>query len=237
MRILFVAPQSGLSVGAELAKVASGNQVSVCDGMVDRSKLALALRQEPFDVIHFAQHGSRNGLDLTDGTLEVADLVSMLERQTGLRLMFVNACQSAAVGIELHNAFHAPVIAHDAPITDQAALLFAEVFYRALATTEIGTAFGRALRTLQMRFPDDGRTPQLINGDMAQRSALDNLRNEMTGAFEHFNRRLDQVEAAVLALDSGRNRHITVMILVILVALLVAQVLTPLLNAALIHLP
>jgi hypothetical protein len=239
MRILFVAPVVAgmveLVQNAELARVASGNQISVCDGTVDRAKLSSFLRPEnSFDVVHFAQHGQRLGLELSDGTLDVGDLVSMLANQRTMRLLFVNACQSVATGIELHNAFHVPVLAHDAPIGDGAAVAFAETFYRAMGSgADIGTAFGRGLRTLQVRFPCDARTPQIINGDMASEreihALLKALRAEM-------NARLDVVEGKVDALNDMRHWRIQLMIVGLLALLVVAQFLTPVLNSLLIHL-
>lgn len=242
MRILFVAPEvSGapaLATGGELARVASGNQVRVCDGPVDRSKLE-AFFGEQFDCVHFAQHGDRPGLWLSDGVLEVTDLTSMLEGQRELRLLVVNACNSVATGIMLHNAFHVPVVAHDAPITDGAAVAFAETFYRAMRSREalVHTAFERAVRTLQVRFPEDARTPQLINGDMADKHCLQLLRTEMDEAFQHFNVRLDGMEAKVDSLNDSRHQRTQMMIVVLLAALVVAQMLTPVLNGLLMRAP
>lgn len=235
MRILFVAPAAPglglLDTGAELARIASGNQINVCDGNVDRTKLELSLRDGQFDVVHFAQHGSRRGLELTDGTLEVADLVSMLEPQKALKLLFVNACNSVATGIELHNAFHVPTVAHDAPINDRAAVAFAETFYRAWRATDIGSAFERGIKTLQVRFPEEARTPQLINGDMADKACMDGLRAEMTRGFQALNTRMDGIEVAVTELNNGRSKGVATMTITLLVLLLIAQVLTPVLNA------
>lgn len=235
MRILFVAPTAELATISELGRVASGNTISVLDGIVDRRKLELALGDGQFDVVHFAQHGSRAGLELSDGVIEVGDLVSMLQPQTRLRLLFVNACNSAATGIELHNAFHVPVVAHDALITDKAAVAFAETFYRALRTAEIREAFSRALRTLQVRFPDEARTPQLINGDMASLVGLTEIRNEIREAFQGIYQRLDKVEATMNALDCERADRRQRLELMLLVALLLAQILTPIVNGMLIH--
>ena len=240
MRILFVAPvvagALSLGTGDELARIAGGNSLEVCDGAVDRGKLDAFLERQ-FDVIHFAQHGSRAGLELSDGVLEVADLTSMLERQQGLRLLFVNACNSVATGISLHNAFHVPVVAHDAPIDDRAAVAFAETLYRALRSSDalIHTAFERAVRTLQVRFPSDARTPQLINGDMADKHCMQLLRTEMDDAFRHVNSRLDGIEMKMDKLRNERDRRTQMMIVLLLAVLVAAQLLTPVLNSLLIH--
>lgn len=236
MRILFVAPvvegTPPIQAGAELARVASGNQMEICDGPVDRSKLEAFLSGSEFDVIHFAQHADRAGLLLSDGLLEVADLVSMLAQQARLRLLVVNACNSIATGVALHNAFHVPVVAHDAPIEDGSAVAFAETLYRALrAAAEIHVAFDRAVKTLQIRFPNDARTPQLINGDMADKQCLQQLRTELDDAFRHFNLRLDGMEAKVDSLNDSRHWRMQLMIVGLLAALFVAQLLTPVLNA------
>ncbi len=238
MRILFVAPgETGLNTGTELARIAAGNQLEICDSAVDRGKLEAFLGNRMFDVIHFSQHGNRNGLVFSDGLLEVADLTSMLERQTQLKLLVVNACDSVATGISLHNAFHVPVVAHDAPITDAAAVAFSEVFYRALRNPQvaISVAFERALHTLQVRFANDARTPQLINGDMADKKCLLELRQEIASGFDHFNARLDALEVMMDGLNDSRGRTMQLMIVYLLVALLIAQALTPLLNRLLLR--
>jgi FtsP/CotA-like multicopper oxidase with cupredoxin domain len=233
MRVLFVAPTAGLQSNLELAKVASGNRIVVCDGQVDRSKLDSYLRGEQFEVIHFALHGSRLGLELTDGILEVSDLVSMLDSQTILRFMMVNACNSAAIAIALHNDLHVPVVAHDAEITDNAAIAFSETFYRALRGNDsrmgINLAFERAVRTLQARYPTDARTPQLINGDMASRACLEDLRRDMQAGFHDINTRIDMLMARdtatadkLHALSHDRRVRMLMLILMALLTFLVA---------------
>lgn len=225
MKVLFVAPDGDLHVGAELARVASGNQVTVLDGLVDSQKLELALHEQ-YDVIHFAQHGNRGILQMSDGVLGAADLVSMLGWQTSVQLVVVNACNSVAIGIVIHNALHVPVVAHDAPISDGAALTFAEAFYRALRTPRmtVAQAYERALRVLQVQYPDEARTPQLLNGDMASTHELDELRQYIEAGFARFDARLQKVERAVAMLGEGRHVFLQYVMVILLLLLLVAQV-------------
>lgn len=253
VRVLIVVPQpapglSDLKTSAELVRVVSGNQATILDGNVDRAKLEMALGGQQFDVLHFAQHGDRGVLWLTDGELEMSDLISMLEPQRRVRLIILNACNSAAVASRIHNRFHIPVLYHDAPIGDEAAVRLSETFYRAFRATNgnVEESYERSVDTLARLFPKDARTPQLINGDDVTQGRLaeclgdvgkriEAMHAEQEQVYEQFNARLDVIEGKMDALNTERGQRLMLLLLLLVGLLIVAQLLTPVLNSMLIH--
>ena len=59
-----------------------------------------------------------------------ANSVAMLKGQHSLRFIVLNACNSIATAVDIHNAMQLPIIAMNAPITDVSAIRFAESLYR-----------------------------------------------------------------------------------------------------------
>ena len=247
MKLLFIAPQGNLNTSAELSRIASGNTVDIVDGLLDRAGLERALRSgNNYDGLHFAGHGGKSVLQLSDGIIDAADFASMLDAQRDIKFAFVNACDSLAVGTAIHNALHVPIVAHDAEIKDTTAIRFAERFYREYRRTRnVGEAFEAARATLIRLFPGEAMIPTLINGDMATRDEIGDcmayLKSELGGVFEHFNERLDTQDIAIAELGrsvrqierrhtEGGNR--TVLIIIgLLAANAFLQAVTPWLNS------
>lgn len=242
MRILFIAPAAAnLDTTAELMRITSGNMVELVTGAVDRAGVERALRAAPYDAVHISSHGDKGALYLTDGILDTADFVSMVAEQRNLKFVMVSACNSLSLGTALHNALHIPIIAHDSNIQDKAATRFAETFYRAFKQTkgDVHESFERAKATLLRVYPDQTAIPQLINGDMATVAELTDcmqyIREELGQVFERMNERLDRqdkrlatIEATMTELHKpGRER----IIVVGFVLLILAQLITPWLNA------
>lgn len=229
MHILFVAPRSNLDTGTELTRVASGNRPEIVSGAVDRAGLERALRAAQYDAIHFAGHGSKGVLELTDGLLDEADLVSMCEDQRHLQFVIVNACNSLALGTALHNELHVPIIAHDAEIGDGAANRFVETFYRAYKQTcKVKEAFERGVRTLERLFPDESTTPVLINGDMATTGQLNDCLDYVGKEIGAMRNQLDDIERSVSELRASKSDARTFVVLV--VVLIVTQLVSPMLS-------
>lgn len=229
MKLLFIAPQTNLSSSAEFMRIASGHTVEIADGMLDRAGLERALRT-PADVVHFVGHGEKGILGLFLDNVDAVDLVSMLGAQCRCKLFFINACDSLSLGTAIHNSLHIPVIAHDAPIDDKAAVEFAAVFYRRYRTTQnVRESFDAAQESLMRRYPTQAVIPTIINGDMATSAELDEfigfVRSEIVG----MNTKLDAIEASV----DGLRSHQSQTLLVLLSLLLLAQLATPVLNGLL----
>lgn len=242
MHILFVAPQSNLAADAELAHIAAGNQIDMCVGYVDRAKLALALGGREYEVVHFAQHGTRALLALSDGLLEAGELVAMLQaRQHNLRFIVLNSCESIAAAITLHNALMIPVVAHNAPIDDAAAVRFAEAFYRNIAVGMSVEAAVEAARTVLLRiYPTEAGSPTLINGARASVADLgakmDGLSHDMAGIRREVSAGFARVDARIDGLQLTGSRHVRIgakIVIALLAVLTLAQILTPVFNSIL----
>jgi hypothetical protein len=224
MRLLFIAPQSTLASGAELSRIASGNTLEVIDGLLDRAGLERALRNAQADAVHFCGHGGKSILELGDGALDKADLVAMLENLATVKFIIINACDSLATGVAIHNALHVPVIAMDAPIEDRAAVRFAETFYRTYRRNgHVGGAFDTARATLLRLFPGQGQVPVLINGDMATSAVMGECMQYVRTEIATMNEKLDVIGVTVDSLKSQQSKTL----LILLILLLVAQLMTP----------
>lgn len=227
MHILFIAPASNLDTATELTSLTRGNLLETVTGAVDRAGLDRALRGAQYDVLHFAGHGGKGVLELTDGLLDEADLVTMCQVQKRLLFIVVNACDSLALAAALHNTLHVPVIAHDDEIGDAAAKRFVETYYRAYQqTNDIGESFKRAMRTIERLFKDESNTPVLINGDMVTDGELNNCMAFVREEIGAMRGQLNTIEADVAELKGKQPRTLWTL----LTLLLLAQLLTPWLN-------
>lgn len=227
MRLLFIAPASNLSTNAELARIASGYTPEIVDGLIDRNGLERALRLDAYDAIHFCGHAGKGVLQLSDGLIDSADLVSMLDGQRGARFFFINGCDSLSLGTALHNAYHIPVIAHDAEIEDKAAVKLAQRFYGDFRRTQnVGESFDSALKTLQRLYPEQALIPTLINGDMASNSQLADCMTYVKSEIGQMRLQLDTIEAQVNKIEGKQWR----LLLVVGILLILAQLATPWLN-------
>jgi hypothetical protein len=205
VKLLFIAPASNLSSNTELARIASGHTVDIVSGMLDRAGLERALR-DPADAVHFVGHGSKQLLELTDGLIDSADLVSMLDKQNGAKFFFVNSCDSLGVATAIHNSLHLPCIAHDKPINDVAAVRFAERFYREYKRSgDVGKSFEAARETLMRLYPTEANTPVLINGDMASHADISHIVSDIDDKIAHIGVIVDGLEARVSHIESALN--------------------------------
>lgn len=148
MRILIVAPTlDGISSSEEYSSIlASTWTARVLSGMVPVALLDSALQEAQFDILHFVQHGNFSLLQFSDGTVAQERLVRMIKRtQRELKLVLVNACNSAGTGAALANGLGCTVIAHEVPVNNELAVVFARELYAALASgAEIQPAFNDA---------------------------------------------------------------------------------------------
>lgn len=237
MRQLFIAPASNLNTKEEILRACQGQTLTICDGNVDRDKGERFLRDEQ-DIIHFAGHGDLSVLEWSDGPLTENELVSMLAHQKRLICVIITACNSAGVGAAIHNALHVPVVMCQAPIGDEAAVRFSEAFYRALRSgRDLHAAYETGAEVVKRLHPAYANVVTFINGDMASLSSLADLRAELDGVFEHFNRRLDANDRVLAELDTAVNKLTrtpdkTTLIIIVLLAILALEGLPALLAQA-----
>lgn len=244
--LLFVAPNSNLDTKDEFMRIVSGYTPTPVVGMISRDSLSLGLKSIAADAVHFAGHGGKSVLELSDGLIDASDLLSMLDQQRHAKFVFLNTCNSLSIGTTIHNGLHIPIIAHDAEINDPAAIRFAERYYREYKRTgDVQKSFDAAKETLLRLFPSQAVIPQLINGDMGTREDYDRcmqyLTKELEGVFKHFNERLDNQDAAIAEIRTAVEKQnqapgkVVVIGLTLLALLVVLQGLTPILNGMLVH--
>lgn len=179
MKVLIVAPSMpNISSILEIPAVASGNRPTILSGLITVDHLALTLQQQQYQIIHFMQHGSYGILQMSDGMLNDEQLVRMLKNQTPcLQLVFLNACNSAGLAARLHNELRVATLAHEAPIDDRLAVVYAREFYKALhATFDLHAADEAAYRSLEVEAKMaklDYVRPILNNGDMVTLNVLE----------------------------------------------------------------
>jgi hypothetical protein len=226
MRLLFIAPYSTVSAEAELAGIASGTTPEIINGLLDRSGLDRALRDDKvqYDAIHFCGHGAKSVLELSDGLLEANDFATMLDKQKRTKFVIINACDSLSTGAAVHNVLHVPVIAMDAPIEDRAAVHFARVFYSTYRrNSDVGDAFDTAIKSLLRVLPTQAIIPTIINGDMATTAGMGDCMNYVRAEIGMMNTKLDAIGDTVDQLKSQQSKTL----LILLILLLVAQLITP----------
>lgn len=230
MKILFVAPQANLDTQTELLRAAQQQTATFCDGLVDRQKLEAYL-QTPYEVIHFAGHGDLSILQLSDGALEVAELLGMLQAQTTLRFVVITACNSTRVGTEIHNANHVPVVLMQTAIGDAAAVRFSETFYRAYrAVPDLARAVDAGRAVLTKLYPAFADVVTFVNGDMATTTDLTTHMAYVRSEIQEMRTMIVGIETNMAKLQASQPQQ--AMTIALLVLLLLAQLATPWLNAA-----
>jgi CHAT domain-containing protein len=173
MRVLVVGAQpiseAKLSIDEEIKVIRRGFEPLIEAGALDLTVLPRATPQSfhgyistgQFDVVHFIGHGEfgedgTGHLVFEDGTgatqLLGARSLREILCQRGIRLIFLNACESARDNRETANVGAAPalvaggvpaVLANQFKVLDQSATAFAQFFYWAVAQ---GMSLGRAAR-------------------------------------------------------------------------------------------
>jgi hypothetical protein len=189
-----------------------------------------------FWIVHILAHGATSVLDFAGERMSEAELVSLISAQKALQFVFLACCNGYELAGGIHNELHVPVVAYNAPIEDRAAVEFARGFYRSWRRDrDVSQAVDRGREALAVLFPSEAGKVRLLNGDMVTPSAFGDC-------MERIDERLDAMGAQLVGIEERLDRIEAVpqrwlIVGVVLVAvLIIAQVGTPFLNAALIHL-
>jgi hypothetical protein len=236
-KILVIALASDLDIAGELSSVLGpGYEVTLLRG-ADRQKLDMALDgRTQYGIVHILAHGGVSKLDAADGLVSEAELVTLIESQSCLQFVVVAACDSYELVGGIHNALHVPCIGYNAPIDDRAAVEFSRAFYRAWRRSgDVDLAVERGRESLAVLYPSEAPKVRLINGDMVTPTKFSACMAEVRETLAGVEGRLGRIEER-LARNEEIPRRWAVVAVVLAVALLIAQVGTPFLNAALIHL-
>lgn len=224
-----------LKASDAIVLAASGQKITNCSGEVDRAKAERFLVSEQYDAVHFIGHGDLSILEWSDGMVEESELLGMLRNQRALRYVAITACNSAGVGTAIHNEMHVPVVMCQAPIAEDAAIRYFDAFYRSLRLSDdLAKAHASGRAVLMKTYPAYADVVQLINGDMATDYQLHDCMTYVKTELGEMRAQLSAIEADVKELK-GQQPKTVVAGLVLLGLLLVAQLVTPWLNAILVR--
>ena len=135
MNILLIAPTHAdlPDVGIEVGTIASQHRVELLQGDDARETvIARILRNQRFDVIWWATHGTKDGLLLTDGWLSL-DGVAQYVRNSKARLCVVNTCESMEIAQTVVEESDADAICTVSEVPDRTAMRTGVLLSSALA--------------------------------------------------------------------------------------------------------
>jgi hypothetical protein len=233
-RVLVLSSGSGLDIAGELGAVLGpGFEVSLVRA-ANRQTVELVLDGAvQFGIVHILAHGATSVLDFGDERMSEAELVSLISAQKALQFVVLACCNGYETAGGIHNELHVPVVAYNAPIEDRAAVEFARGFYRSWRRDQnVGQAVDRGREALAVLYPSEAPKVRLINGDMVTPAKFTACMGEVRETLAGVEGRLGKIEERLARIE-GLPQRWAVVIVVLVVALLIAQVGTPFLNAAL----
>jgi hypothetical protein len=236
LRVLVLVSGSGLDVFGELATILGpGFEVSLVRA-ANRQAVALALDgREQYGIVHILAHGATSVLDFGGERMSEAELVGLIEAQKALQFVFLACCNGYEMAGAVHNALHVPVVAYNAPIEDWAAVEFARGFYRSWRRDRhVGVAVDRGRDALLVLFPFEVGKVRLINGDMVTPGAFAACVGKIDERLERMAAQLTGIEGRLDRIEGVPERWLAVGVALVVV-LIIAQVGTPFLNAALLR--
>lgn len=172
MKILIIAPDSDLNTHVDLIAAMGGNTATSLHGIVPVREVLNAIASGQYDAIHFASHGEKDALLMSDGMIDEEQLETAIKRSadTGsqIKMVFLNACQSITAGIYIHSPREGSpsfVIGWRTDVKDEVAGAFAVRFYQALSANgeDVHDAFDSGVYAVRRTYPD-AEIPLLLNG-------------------------------------------------------------------------
>ena len=156
MKMLLIAPISnnGISAREEIAKIRSHltePPIVITDPATTQADIATIASGHKFDVIHFAAHGNADGIHLPNGLMDL-EALARLVKNSGAKLVFLNACESVIPMQIIYDAGAKTVIAHASEALDTEALEMATYFYANLKSA----AFADVVKAFKVIKPSDG---------------------------------------------------------------------------------
>jgi len=133
-RVLFIAPSdSGLDVTPEIDTLADAFTVRVLQGEVGAQRIFEVARRAVWDILHFSCHTRDNSLLLSAGEQFNVESILQIARMCNVKLIFLNACNTATLGQVLVDEGISSVIATLVAVDDRIAKQTALTFYQCLA--------------------------------------------------------------------------------------------------------
>lgn len=147
-RVALIAPDSGLeNIEAEVRSLSAalqGASVRALRNGVTTKDVMDLLTEQAWDVIWFACHGTRDGVQLSDALLSTAMIIQIV-RNSGAKLVVLNTCDSEQIAGWVHMQTEASVIATISEVSDASAFVTGTLLARSLAQgLSPAQAFARA---------------------------------------------------------------------------------------------
>jgi len=201
MNVLLIAPDVGLaSVVNEVRSVSMALRAVALTGIVTRKDVLEALPGHTWDIIWFATHGDEQGIMLSDGPVEIADLTAIV-RNSHAFLVVLNTCSSRYVGLEMHYELGVDVVCTQAEADDLSAYQTGVLLARNLAENmSVADAFEQSRpgqKSLYFLFSrngnSDSQTLQRLNAGFASiEKRMDNLEQKVASEIEALKNSLDK---------------------------------------------
>ena len=122
-------------INIEIAAISKWMDATVLRGTVRDIDIAEAVSDNRFDIIWCLGHGSVGGIELSDGTLDVAGLVQFT-RKSESGLCVLNTCESEEVAIDVSAQSGADVICTITRVDNKDAIRLGQLLAGEIATTD-----------------------------------------------------------------------------------------------------
>lgn len=192
MRVLIVAPTTGFASSIEIDSIAPSFETDIIAESVTLLRLLNRVKQKQYDILHFITHGTKEGLHLSNDEIAAREDIARMAKHTKARMVFLNACDSRAIGQYLVDVGIPSVVAHDREIADDDAVQIAGYFYNELAVNG-----GDLKAAYSVANPRDGTFSWLSNGNY--RDPLLQELKELRQEVNKRNRALRWLSVAVVA--------------------------------------
>jgi hypothetical protein len=132
--VLLIAPGTGLAYAeSEMRGVSSALRPDALRNGVTVRDVTERMAVHTWDVVWFACHGSRDGVELSAGeTLPTAMLIQLV-RSANVRLVVLNTCESEQIGAWIHMQTDAAVICTIGSVGDKSAYVTGRLLAESLA--------------------------------------------------------------------------------------------------------
>lgn len=135
--VLLITPDVALHYAPQevQAVINSGLRVHLLQGRVTLENIIQTISRQSWAVIWIASHGASNGIQLSEGVLDVALLTAYI-RTAQAELVYLNTCESHGLAAAIQRETQASLICTIGPIDDRAAYSTGALFAANLVKTK-----------------------------------------------------------------------------------------------------
>ena len=135
-RVLLIVPEIGLDVIPEIDSIFDNDfLIQPIQTVVTRERIMQVIRNREFDIIHFAGHADKDGLQISNNEKIEAPTLVQIARSVKASLVFLNGCETTEIGQVLVDEHVPAAICTLRRVEGMVARETAQVFYKALAQT------------------------------------------------------------------------------------------------------